>query len=195
MLISKKEIVKIVQSVPKRTIALSDYVPSAILMLFFERDGQTFLVYIRRTKGETLHSGHMAFPGGKIEPGGESSCAAAIREAYEEIDVAGDSYEYIGDMGYFETLDSKFDAAAHVGWCPKPPVYKQNDFEVAEVVEIPAKVLHSQFRPDVNLDNRQDVISLSFKYESLNSNVVYLWGLTARITHHFFTGWQNLTKQ
>lgn len=159
------------------------------MMLFFNREGQTHLVYTRRTRGMNLHSGQMSFPGGKIEPGDASSYITAARETYEEIGIRADQYSYLGEMGFFETLTSRYDAAAHVGWCPQPPQYKLNTFEVAEVVEFPLKVLGKQFRADLDFDNEREVMYLNFNYKTNDmQQVANLWGLTARITHHFIQG-------
>jgi len=134
----------------------------------------------------------MAFPGGKIDPDDESSRAAAVRETIEEVGVSPERYEYVGEMGFFETLTSQHDAAAHVAWAPRPPRFKKNDFEVAEIIEIPVHILYEQFRPDLDWGNQHDVMYLNFQYKPSDSGeVVNLWGLTARVTHHFLQGlWQ-----
>ena len=192
MVLLKSEIEKIVDNVSKRQEARSGFIPSAVMMLFYEKNGETHVATIRRTEGATLHSGNMAFPGGKIDPGDDSSRAAAVRETFEEVGVSPESYEYIGEMGFFETLTSQHDAAAHVAWAPQPPRFKKNDFEVAEIIEIPVQILYEQFRPDLNWDNQREVMYLNFQYQPNDSGeVVNLWGLTARVTHHFLQGlWQ-----
>ncbi|MFQ5824873.1 MAG: NUDIX hydrolase [bacterium] len=163
--------------------------PSAVLMIFFNKKNQTHLVYIRRTKGMNLHSGQMAFPGGKIDPEDESSYATAVRETFEEIGVDAHLCTYLGKMGFFETLTSGYDAAVHLVWCPEPQKYKINQNEVAEVVEIPVATLLEQFQPDLDFDNPQEIMYLNFRYQlKTTSEVVILWGLTARITHHFMQG-------
>lgn len=188
MILNSDMIKKIIASVPKRKKALPGYRESAILMLFFVRGKETYLVTIRRTKGMTLHSGQMAFPGGKIDPQDKSSYEAAIRETYEEIGVARNQYIHLGDMGFFETLTSNYDAAAHLAWCPEQPAYKINHFEVDEIIEIPVSELRKQFRPDLDFNNGEEVLYLNFHFTPKNSQIAHLWGLTARITHHFLQG-------
>ena len=188
MLLQKEEIQQIVQHVPKRQDIVPAYTPSAILMLFFNRDRETHLVYIRRTKGAPVHSGSMAFPGGKIDPHDDSNFAAAARETSEEIGVDQTAYEHLGEMGFFETFTSKFDAAAHVAWCMAPPSYVCNTFEVAEIIEIPISELYKQFRLDLNFDDPNEVMYLGFHFQPSHSEAVNIWGLTARITHHFLQG-------
>jgi 8-oxo-dGTP pyrophosphatase MutT (NUDIX family) len=179
---------KIISELPKRQHAIPAYTPAAVLVIFFEREKSTFLIYIRRTKGMSVHSGHMAFPGGKVDPGDESNRATAFREAFEEIGIDATQLIYLGDLGLFETLTSRFDAAAHAVWSPQPLSYSPNPIEVAEVVEIPVSHLLSQFRPNLDFDNYDELMYLNFNYQPAQSAIANLWGLTARITHHFLSG-------
>ncbi|MFQ5675530.1 MAG: NUDIX hydrolase [bacterium] len=189
MIITPEEIKEIIENAPKRTKPFEGYVPAAVLMLFFEKASNTHLVYIRRTHGMNIHSGHMAFPGGKIDPEDGSSKVTATREAFEEIGVGPEQYDYLGDLGFFETIISKHDAAAHVAWCPEQPTYQPSDFEVAEIIEIPLEILLQQFRADLDFANFEEVKYLNFSYSPPGSaEVCNLWGLTARITHHFLAG-------
>lgn len=59
---------------------------AAVAMMLHERDGEPSVLMIRRAerKGDPW-SGHMAFPGGMVDPGDQHSFAAAVRETEEEI--------------------------------------------------------------------------------------------------------------
>lgn len=189
MLLHPKQIKNVIELVPKRKDLVAGYTPSAVLVLFLNNNNQTHIIYIRRTHGLSLHSGQMAFPGGKTNPNDASSYAAAVRETYEEIGVSEEQYTYLGEMGLFHTLTSRYDAAVHVAWSPKPNEYTINHSEVAEVVEIPVESLLAQFQPDLNFENKQEVMYLNFRYQPRNSSeAITLWGLTARITHSFLKG-------
>jgi len=189
MLLQPEDIIAILDLVPKRQRNLPGYVPAAILMIFFNKQNCTHLVYIRRTRNVSLHSGQMAFPGGKIDPHDPSSRVTAFRETHEEIGLNADEFRYLGEMGLFETLTSRYDAAAHLVWSLMPPQYVINPAEVAEVVEIPLEHLLRQFRPDLDFSDYQELMYLNFNYQPADSsNVANLWGLTARITHHFLQG-------
>jgi len=191
MLLTPEDIKQIITTLPKRKQVIPSYTPAAVLVIFFEKENATHIVYIRRTRDMTVHGGHMAFPGGKIDPEDESSRATAFREGFEEIGIDASQLTYLGDMGYFETLTSRFDTAAHVVWSPALLTYKINTIEVAEVVEIPLAHLWSQFRPNLDFSDHQELMYLNFNYKPATSaNIANLWGLTARITHHFLNGMQ-----
>jgi len=189
MLLNPDDIKHIIDMVPKRFSLIDKYVPAAVLMLFFNRDSKTHLIYIRRTRRMRLHSGNMAFPGGKIDPEDATSLAAAMRETEEEIGIRPEQYDYLGEMGLFETLTSRYDAAAHLAWCHSAPQYVRSEIEVAEIIEIPVAALLEQFRPTIDLSDADEVRYLSFHFQPQHTDrPANLWGLTARITHHFMHG-------
>jgi 8-oxo-dGTP pyrophosphatase MutT (NUDIX family) len=57
---------------------------AAVLAVLFEEDGQTRLIFTRRSTSLRSHRGEVSFPGGRLDPG-EDPPAAAVREAHEEI--------------------------------------------------------------------------------------------------------------
>ncbi|MFQ5602294.1 MAG: NUDIX hydrolase [bacterium] len=189
MILTPEDIQQILKYIPRRKEIFKGFVPSAVLVIILNKSDRTHLIYIRRAQEMTLHSGQMAFPGGKIDQQDVSSRAAAVRETREEIGIVESQFTYLGEMGFFETLISRYDAAAHVVWSAQPFKYQINKREVAEVIEIPLDILLNQFRPDLDFDNAQELMYLNFKYQPPNTaNEINLWGLTARITHHFLAG-------
>jgi 8-oxo-dGTP pyrophosphatase MutT (NUDIX family) len=61
-------------------------VNAGVLAVFFEEDGEARLVLTRRSAGLRTHQGQVSFPGGRLEDG-EDAVAAALREAFEEVDL------------------------------------------------------------------------------------------------------------
>ncbi|TMB85412.1 MAG: NUDIX domain-containing protein [Chloroflexi bacterium] len=54
---------------------------AAVLIGFFEREGEPTLIFIRRASTLRSHGGEIAFPGGGVEPADSSLVMAALREA------------------------------------------------------------------------------------------------------------------
>src|SRR5438094_9053468 len=58
---------------------------AAVLIGFFEREGEPTLIFIRRASTLHSHGGEIAFPGGGLEPADSSLVMAALRAAEVEI--------------------------------------------------------------------------------------------------------------
>jgi 8-oxo-dGTP pyrophosphatase MutT (NUDIX family) len=109
--------------------------PAAVLVGLVERPRGLSVILTRRSDALRRHTGQIALPGGRCEPG-ETPWAAAVREAHEEIglepalvSVAGLSTPYRTGTGFHVIPVVGFVAE---GYEPRP-----NPDEVAEVFETP----------------------------------------------------------
>ena len=109
--------------------------PAAVLVGLVTREHGLSVILTRRSDALRSHTGQIALPGGRCEPG-ETPWAAALREAHEEIglepalvSVAGLSTPYRTGTGFHVVPVVGFVAE---GYEPKP-----NPDEVAEVFETP----------------------------------------------------------
>lgn len=109
--------------------------PAAVLVGLVKREHGLSVILTRRSDALRSHTGQIALPGGRCEPG-ETPWAAALREAHEEIglepalvSVAGLSTPYRTGTGFHVVPVVGFVAE---GYEPKP-----NPDEVAEVFETP----------------------------------------------------------
>ena len=62
------------------------------------------LLLTQRTDHLRDHAGQISFPGGRIEPGDESTAAAALREAEEEIGLDPGRVEILGELAPYDTV-------------------------------------------------------------------------------------------
>jgi len=89
---------------------------SAVLALLYPcNDGNSLeeikqweLLLILRTSYDGVHSGQVAFPGGKCEPQDKSHAATAAREAFEELGIEKESYRVIGELTNIYVPPSNF---------------------------------------------------------------------------------------
>lgn len=73
---------------------------AAVALVLRDREAGPEVLFIERaTRSGDPWSGHMAFPGGRLDPGDETVRAAAERETLEEVGLSLSGAEYIGRLG------------------------------------------------------------------------------------------------
>lgn len=108
---------------------------SAVLVLLHPAADMLRTTLIVRPQYDGVHSGQVAFPGGRWEVGDVDLRATALREAEEEIGVQGASVEVIGTLSTVYIPPSRSLVSPYVGLLPASPVYTPDVREVAEVFE------------------------------------------------------------
>ena len=110
---------------------------SAVLILFFQDEDELKMVVIRRSVYVGIHSGQIAFPGGRYEEEDGNVRTTALREIEEEIGIPENKIEIIGRLSDIYVPPSNFIISIFVGYLADKPVYKIDEREVDEVIEIP----------------------------------------------------------
>lgn len=86
---------------PGRVIP-ADLTPAAVLIAV-TREAEPQLLLTRRSADLRRHPGQIAFPGGRIDPDDADAVAAALREAEEEVALARNEVEVLGQLDRYET--------------------------------------------------------------------------------------------
>lgn len=108
---------------------------AAVLVLLSEGPAGPRLVLTRRRADLRSHPGQVALPGGRIEAG-ETPTAAALREAAEEVGLAGDGVAVLGAGPTFHVPPSRFWIVPVVAWWERPHPLRPDPDEVAAVLEV-----------------------------------------------------------
>ncbi|HET8572825.1 MAG TPA: CoA pyrophosphatase [Edaphocola sp.] len=134
---------------------------SSVLLLLFPEVGGWSLILIKRSADGRIHSSQIAFPGGKIEPSDSSVETAALREAYEEINLPAETVEILGRLSPLYIPASGFEVLPVVAYSPvRPPGLRPSEAEVAEIIIISLpgiiarkalRTVKSSSRPDRDL--------------------------------------------
>lgn len=109
---------------------------SAVMILFFHDNDILKMVMIRRSLYVGIHSGQIAFPGGRYEETDHSIEHTAYREIEEEIGIEQLNIEPLGRMSDIYVPPSNFLISIFVGYMSEKPVYRIDEREVAEVIEL-----------------------------------------------------------
>ncbi|MNS75635.1 putative NUDIX hydrolase [compost metagenome] len=136
----------------------------------------------RRSDSLASHTGQIAFPGGRLDPG-ETAGQAALREAFEEVSLDPGVVELLGMGDPYET-GTGFLVTPVVGWLTAPPQVKPSPDEVAEVFEVPWDFLmdpvnHRRDFYDPEGGARRWFWAMPFEER-------YIWGVTAGILKGLF---------
>ena len=151
--------------------------PAAVLVPVIARPGGTTVLLTRRSDSLASHTGQIAFPGGRLDPG-ETAAQAAVREAWEEVSLDPGAVEVLGVGDGYETVTG-FMVTPVVGWLAEPPVVSPSPDEVAEVFEAPWDFLmdpanHRRDFHDPDAGPRRWFWAMPYRER-------YIWGATAAI--------------
>jgi 8-oxo-dGTP pyrophosphatase MutT (NUDIX family) len=151
--------------------------PAAVLILVIAEGAGPRVLMTRRSDSLASHTGQIAFPGGRLDPG-ETVVEAALREAQEEVALSADGLEVLGQGDPYET-GTGFLVTPVVAWTTSVPVTRPNPDEVAEVFEVPWAFLMDA------ANHRQDHYELEGQprryFWAMPYGERYIWGVTAGI--------------
>ena len=168
-LLSQRKKVRITD--PSRTRA-------AVLVPIFRKDGQYYLLFIKRTNRVRVHKGQISFPGGACEERDGSLLNTALRESAEEIGLAADDIQVLGELDDQESITTNYVITPFLGLIPHPYHFRLDRHEVQELLEVPISALLDENNEQCEIlpDKR---VACSYRYGS-----EVIWGATARILKH-----------
>src|SRR5215204_6727882 len=129
-----------------------------------------------------LHSGQIAFPGGKIDADDPSPLDTALREADEEI---GLDRRLVRPLGY---LDSYLSSSGYIVFPAVGVVTPRfeltlNRHEVADVFEVPLSFLMDPANHEIHAREWKGRIR---QYYAIPFRDRYIWGVTAGILRNLY---------
>jgi 8-oxo-dGTP pyrophosphatase MutT (NUDIX family) len=110
---------------------------SSVLIPLYIKKGALTTLFIRRPEYPGIHSGQMAFPGGRHEPEDIDHKHTALRETHEEIGISPNQVQVAGSLTPLYIPPSNYMVYPFVGIIPPDPAFTPDPAEVAEIVEIP----------------------------------------------------------
>ncbi|OFZ73269.1 MAG: coenzyme A pyrophosphatase [Betaproteobacteria bacterium RBG_16_64_9] len=159
------------------------YTPAAVLVPVVDRENGMTVLFARRTAHLQDHAGQISFPGGRTEPGDESPLATALRETEEEIGLERGCVEILGRLPDYRT-GTGFRITPVVGLVRPPLELRPDDFEVAEVFEVPLGFLldpsNHQRNSMMRDGHRREFYAMPYRH-------YYIWGATAGILMNLYS--------
>lgn len=129
---------------PTRLAVQEGLSASAVLIALVENGDKLEVVFTQRTSHLRHHAGEICFPGGRHEPEDSNLKTTALREFEEELGVARDSVEVVGQLPPMPVL-SRFMIQPYVGFISEMPNWQPDPGEVHDVFTVPLhELLHHQ---------------------------------------------------
>ncbi len=162
-------------------------VNSAVLAVLYEHEGDTRIVFTRRSTALRTHRGEVSFPGGRLDQG-EDPTSGALREAHEEVGLASSSVTVIGWLHPVMTMVSASRILPVVATVPSLPQFVPSPAEVERVFDVALAELAD---PRVFHEERWRLPGRAIEGPGDGSFPVWffevsgelIWGATARMLH------------
>ncbi len=156
---------------------------AAVLLPIYDNAGEPHVLFTVRSELVEHHKGQISFPGGAQDPSDPDLRYTAVRETFEEIGVAPEHVEVIGQLDEMITV-SNFLVRPFVGriTVPGPYPFAHSEVEVAEILEVPLQHLRDEANVTVEprLLQGREILAYSYVF---GRHVI--WGATARILKQF----------
>jgi len=180
----KEKIRRVLSQRERQTIIISDVplAPAAVLLPLYEREGEYYILFTKRTQKVQHHKGQISFPGGARHDEDQDLVGTALRETFEEIGVHPEDVEILGELDRMSTFTSNFLITPFVGIIPYPYGFTISRDEIEELVKVPISALldKNNYREEFQVYEGMTYSASFFEYEGK-----VIWGATARILKQF----------
>lgn len=106
------------------------------MALFYPAGNSIRLIFIQRPHYNGVHSGQIAFPGGRFEETDLNLMETALRETYEEIGISPEQIHVMGKLTNLYIPPSNFLVHPYLGFLTNEPVFVPDPKEVREVFSL-----------------------------------------------------------
>ncbi len=155
---------------------------AAVLIAITEAaDGQEFVLLTERAKHLSIHSGEVAFPGGKWESEDSSLLDTALRESHEEVGLAPSRVNIIEQLPVSHTRQG-ISVTPYVGRVESRDGLVANIDELQSLFWVPIDFLLKDIRERTDIFTVEGSEYWSPVYDWMGYTI---WGFTARVMVDF----------
>ena len=155
---------------------------AAVLIPLISKEEGLSVLLTQRTNHLHDHAGQISFPGGRIDPGDQSPYDTALRESQEEIGLEPERVEIIGHLPQYLTV-SGYSVTPVVGLVQAQAEYVLDEFEVADVFEVPLRFLLDPANHQVRLWQSEQG---GRRFYSMPYENRFIWGATAGMLRNLY---------
>jgi 8-oxo-dGTP pyrophosphatase MutT (NUDIX family) len=176
----KAKLKQILAQREKRRITDPERIPAAVLVPIYEKDGQYYILFIKRTEWVEKHKGEISFPGGTYEARDETLLDTALRESNEEINLKPDDVEILGELDDVVSVKTNYLITPFLAYIPWPYKLKVDGRETEEIIEAPVLELMNKETSRQEVRGSDTITLYQYNYQGR-----VIWGATARILSQF----------
>jgi len=152
---------------------------SAVAIVFTPDENNYSIYYIKRPQYDGVHSGQVAFPGGKNDKSDKSLLDTAVRECYEEIGVILNDEDCVGRLTDIYIPVSNINVMPYVFVLEKPQELLLDKREVEYVFSVPVRdIVNDSFVSSKKRKFGEEEFDVPF----FMWNNECVWGATAMIS-------------
>ncbi|TLS38172.1 NUDIX hydrolase [Pseudalkalibacillus caeni] len=195
------KISKVVKNREAKILGSEKFFKSAVFLPLIEKNGEVHVLFEVRAKHMRRQPGEICFPGGKVDLADKDEQSAAIRETCEELGVTKDQIKPLASLDYVVTSFRSM-IYPFVGVIEADAQLSLNQAEVHEVFTVPLQFFIEK-PPDCHTIELHIKPEETFPFHLIPNGEDYkwsrgsfdeyfyhyenyvIWGLTARILHHF----------
>ncbi|MCE7061077.1 CoA pyrophosphatase [Dyadobacter sp. CY343] len=157
---------------------------SAILILFYPHQNEIYFPLILRPAYDGVHSGQVAFPGGRYELTDKDLIRTALREAQEEIGLRLNDVKILGILTELFIPASNFYVLPVIAAMPYRPDFYPDPREVEDIFEIKLEEIS-----DINIIGSSDIQVRGEQVHAPHYMVqgYKIWGATAMMISELLT--------
>ena len=154
---------------------------AVLIPLVLQEEGLSVLL-TQRTNHLRDHAGQISFPGGRMDPGDIDPNHTALRESEEEIGLDRSRVESIGHLPQYLTV-SGYSVTPVVGLVQAQAEYPLDEFEVADVFEVPLRFLMDPANHQVRVWQSEQG---GRRFYAMPYENRFIWGATAGMLRNLY---------
>jgi 8-oxo-dGTP pyrophosphatase MutT (NUDIX family) len=151
---------------------------SAVVIVLHPHEGDAGITLIQRPVYDGVHSGQMAFPGGKKDEGDESLLHTALRELHEEVGLQLPTEKKYFSLNEIFIPPSRMLVQPYATVLEESPVFIPNEEEVAALVPIPLSHFGAKMKTE-KMEIFMPHIQQTKIVPAIRFEEYFIWGATA----------------
>lgn len=150
---------------------------SAVLIILYPSNDSINTILIQRPNYEGVHSGQIAFPGGKYEESDIELSNTALREANEEIGIDVSNIQLLGRLTDLYISPSNFIVSPFIGFTSELNDLIPNNYEVSKIIHTDLFNLNKEYIKGIKSIEHSNGYKIKTPYYEIEGFTV--WGATA----------------